>query len=132
MVKSNTMAKANGAVDERRRDAQRLLLIEGVQSATALGLLGMVAYRGVVAPPAAGTSEAMATFVFIELVVALVAAVALLALGLRARMGRELVVLEIARLEAEHEELEARRHPYRERAGAHGVSSAPGLIRENR
>ena len=117
MVKSNTMANANGAVTARRRDAQRLLVIEGVQSATALGLVGIVAYHGVVAPPAPGTSDAAAAFAFVELVLALVAAVALLALGLRARMGRELLIHEIARLEAEHEApLPLRHHPYRERA----------------
>lgn len=122
MVKSNTMAKENGGVRERRRDARRLLGLECLQTAVAAALLAVVLARGLTAPAPAGTSTATATLVFVELLLAVAAAVVLLALGFRARMGRELVLQEIARLEATSGasdgarggEVVTLRHPYRD------------------
>lgn len=102
MVKSNAMANTDGPIVERKRDASRLLAIECAQSAIGVGLLLLVAFRGLLTPSGTSTDPAMTTLIALELALAVVAAVALLALGFRARMGRELLLGEVARLEAAH------------------------------
>lgn len=111
MVKSNAMANGYGPVVERRADARRLLTIELAQTAIGVGLLVIVAFRGLFLP-AAPAGSAMATVIVVELGLAVAAAVVLLALGFRARMGRELILADIARIEA------ARRSPNLDRQGA--------------
>jgi hypothetical protein len=112
----------HGAVLERRRDASRLLALECIQSAVGVGLLVVVAVRGIVMQRTANVSTGLAIAVGVELLLAVVAGIVLLGLGFRARMGRELILVDIARLDAAarsaaREELAGPTYPYRTPTG---------------
>jgi hypothetical protein len=114
----NSTLEASDACDEilhLRRDLRSLVLLEAVQMATGIGALLAIATHAAVVASDIRIAVSIAAVVLLAL--------SYLLLGLRVRVGQELLRRELQTVEQRHEPAQEVGHPYR--------SSASGLQHED-